>query len=457
MMHVIVRDGLEDTDFVARHTLGFAALKERLADYPPARAAAITGIPAADIERLAREYATTRPALLRLCVGMERYSNCGMTVRTVSCLPALIGAFRERGGGLFQFTVNLFFDAVDYGVVLADPSLPAPPRTVHLAQLGRALTDAALDPPITWLMVYNLNPLVTLPNQNLVRRGLAREDLFTVVHEQFLTETARYADVVLPATTQFEHLDLMPAWGQTYLALNPPAIAPLGEAVPNTELFRRLSRALGYTEDTLLRSDEDRVRALLASGSPYLDGITYERLQAEGWARLAMPDGWLPRANGQFPTPSGKVEFHSEALAARGFDPLPDYQPIAEDPAEAAAWPLRLVSAKIAHYLNSEYVNLPHRGTRDHHPQVNIHPLDAAARDIADGARVRVFNRLGTVEVLARVSDDTGPGVVSLPFNWWSSSTFNGSSANALTPDELSDRGFGSNAFDARVEIARVA
>ncbi|MEQ8233686.1 MAG: molybdopterin-dependent oxidoreductase, partial [Gammaproteobacteria bacterium] len=276
MAHVILRDELHDADYVARHTEGFEAFRARVADYPPARVAAITGLAAADIEQLAREYATSRPAALRLLVGMERYSNGGASVRAVACLPALVGAWRERGGGLSQFTNDLFHAALDWRAVMPADDAPAPARTVHLAQLGRALTDPAMAPPITWMLVYNLNPVVTLPDQNRIVAGLEREDLFTVVHEQFMTDTARYADVVLPATTQFEHWELMPSWGQTYLALNPPAIAPRGEAIPNTELFRRLARALGLHAPELHTSDEERIRALLASGSPLLEGISFE-------------------------------------------------------------------------------------------------------------------------------------------------------------------------------------
>ncbi|MEQ8660522.1 MAG: molybdopterin-dependent oxidoreductase, partial [Gammaproteobacteria bacterium] len=454
--HVILRDALHDADYVARHTEGFDAFSARAAEYPPARVAAITGIAAADVEQLAREYATTRPAALRMLVGMERYSNGGASVRAVACLPALIGAWRELGGGLSQFTNDLFYAALDTRVVMPGDDAPQPARTVHLAQLGRALTEPTMAPPITWMLVYNLNPVVTLPAQNRIVEGLLREDLFTVVHEQFMTDTARYADVVLPATTQFEHWELMPSWSQTYLALNPPAIAPLGEAIPNTELFRRLSRALGYTAPELLSSDEARIRALLASGSPLLDGITFESLLEQGWAPLRLPHDFRPRAEGGFTTPSGKVELYSATLAARGLDPLPGYVPLADDDDASARWPLRLVSAKVAEFLNSEYVNLPLRGTARRTPHVDINPHDAAARAIADGDPVRLYNALGAVETHARVSGSTAPGVVSLPFGWWMSSTLNGASANALTPDGLSDHGFGSNAFDARVEICRI-
>ena len=458
LMHVIVRDGLHDADYIARYTLGFEPLCTRLAEYPPARVAAITGIAVADIEKLAHAYATTRPAAIRLLVGMERYSNGSLGFRALSCLPALTGAWREVGGGICHFTVNLFFDALDYSAVLAPAALPPPARTVHLAQLGRALTDPTMAPPITWMMVYNLNPLVTLPNQNLIRAGLARQDLFTVVHEHFITDTARYADIVLPATTQFEHWELMPSWGQTYLALNPPAIAPRGEAIANTELFRRLSAHLGFTDLWLHTSDEQRLRQLLASGSPYVEGITYEYLLEHGWAALKLPAAWRPRAAGNFTTPSGKCEFYSAALAARGLDPLPGFvAPVDGAAGSDSRAPLRLISAKASHFLNSEYVNLPHAGTRNHVPTIQINPADAASRAIDDGCLVRMFNQLGEVQAVARVSADTCAGVVSLPFNWWPSVMRNGQSANALTPDGLSDYAIGSNAFDARVEVAKVA
>ncbi len=455
MMHIIIRDGLHDSDYIANYTLGFEQLRERVESYTPSRVAQITGLAMRDIEQLAHEYATTRPAAIRLLVGMERYSNGSLAFRAAACLPALTGAWRELGGGISHFTGDLFYAALDYRAVLAPASVPKAARTVHLSQLGQALTATAMAPPITWLMVYNLNPVVTLPNQNRVIEGLMREDLFTVVHEQFMTDTARYADIVLPATTQFEQWELMGSWGQTYLALNPPAIPPRGEAVANSELFRRLSQAMGFEEAYLHTSDEDRIRQLLGSGHPYLDGINFELLLERGWAPLSLPDDWRPRAAGGFTTPSGKCEFYSASLAAAGHDPLPDYVPINDASAAGQTLPLRLISAKTSHFLNSGYVNLPHAGTKKHRPEIQINPDDAAARAITAGDRVRMFNELGEVEAIARVSTDTAAGVVYMAFNWWPSVTLNGSSANALTPDGLSDLAFGSNAFDARVEVQR--
>jgi anaerobic selenocysteine-containing dehydrogenase len=456
MMHVIIRDGLHDQAFIDQHTLGFDALAKRVKDYPPEYAAAITGIDAAEIEKLARAYATTAPAAIRLLVGMERYSNGHNGVRAVACLPGLIGAFRQRGGGLSSFMLMMFFAAFDYGVMMPPRDAPPRARSAHLAQLGRTLTDPDMDPPITWLMVYNANPVVTAANQNLTIEGMQREDLFTVVHEQFMTDTAKYADIILPATTQFEHYELMPSWGTRYVALNEPAIEPQGEALANTEVFRRLSARMGYTDACLHRSDEERIRLMLASGHPYIEGITFESLQRDGWAALNIGD-FNPIGEGNMPTPSGKYEFFSQTYADAGHDPLPTYEPIdAQDFGRGHAAPLHLVTAKANHFLNSEYVNLRHRGTQNHQPAVAISPGDAAARNIVDGDMVSMFNRYGEVHVVASVSDMTRAGVVYLPFNWWRESTSNGQSANALTPDGLSRRQIGSNAFDAHVEIKKV-
>ena len=455
MMHVIVRDELHDADYIEQHTVGFEALCERLKEFPPERVAEVTGISVNDIETLARDYATTSPAVLRLMVGMERYSNGGMAFRTVSCLPSLIGAWRHRGGGILQFVSSLFAEALDYSVIFPTDE-PEPARTVHLAQLGKALTDPEMAPPVTWMLVYNLNPVVTLPNQNLIIEGLKREDLFTVVHEQFMTDTALYADVILPATTQLEHWELMPSWGQTYVAINPPAIEPRGDSISNTELFRRLSNALGYTQEKLLSDDVTRIRQLLGSGSSFVDGITFESLMETGWAKLNT-DAYAPYRNGEFKTPSGKTEFYSQTLADKGLDPLPNFAPIESSQGADDDLPFRLVSAKTSHFLNSEYVNLRYRGTADKVPEIHINPADAQPLGIGNGDAIRMFNELGEVEALAKVCEDTSSGVLYMPFNWWASSTRNGQSANALTPDDVSDLGIGSNAFDARVDIRKAS
>jgi anaerobic selenocysteine-containing dehydrogenase len=459
MMHVIVAEGLHDADYVERHTLGFDRLRERLAEYPPARVAELTGLESDEVVRLARAYATTRPAAIRLLIGMEHRAHGAMAYRSIACLPALVGAWRERGGGLLYMTADLHFAALNAEAITAaeDPTV----RSVNMVQLGRALTEPALDPPIKALIVWNANPATTAPNQRLVLEGLRREDLFTVVHEQFLTDTARHADYVLPATMQLEHLDLMWSWGHDYLALNRPAIAPLGEAIPNTELFRRLAERMGFDDPAFFASDEALGRAALVSEHPHLAGITYDRLVAEGWARLNLPDDWRPFADGNFPTPSGKCEFWSDTLGTEGLDPLPGYEPAPEnaagDPGLGEHYPLALVSAKGAlHFLNSSYANLPRPLRAEREPRLDVHPTDAAPRGITDGDEVRVFNRRGEVRLPARVGDGIRPGVVAMPSGWWASLSPGGASANALTPDGVSDRGEGGDFHDTLVEVARI-
>jgi anaerobic selenocysteine-containing dehydrogenase len=461
MMHVIVAEGLHDADYIAQHTVGFEQLQERLAEYPPDRVAEITGLPAEEIVALARAYATTQPAVIRLMVGMEHRAHGAMAYRSIACLPALTGAWRHRGGGILYLTSALQFGVLNAGDVLAPEPKDRAIREINMVQLGRALTDPALDPPLKALIVWSSNPATIAPNQQLVQQGLRRDDLFTVVHEQFLTDTARHADYVLPATTQLEHLDLMWSWGHQYVALNRPAIAPLGEAVPTTEFFRRLATRMGHTGPAVCQTDEDLVRLALASDHPYLCGVTFERLWQEGWAPLNLPPDWRPFADGHFPTPSGKCELWSETLAAEGYDPLPTYEPAPEsltgNARLAARYPLTLVTAKSAlHFLNSSYANLPRNLRSEGEPLLDLHPADAACRGIADGECVRVFNDRGEVQLRVRLGDRVRPGVAAMPSGWWASLSPGGSSANSLTADGISDRGGGGDFHDTLVEVAPV-
>jgi len=460
MMQVIVAEGLYDSDYVERYTQGFDALRDRLREYPPDRVAQLTGLPAREVVELARAYATTQPAAIRLLIGMEHHSHGAMTFRTIGCLPALVGAWRRRGGGLVHHTMGYMYESLDWNAVqmpeLQDPGV----RGVNMVQLARALTDPELRPPIRSLIVYNSNPAAIAPNQGLLFQGLRREDLFTVVLEQFLTDTARHADYVLPATTQVEHLDLLPSWGHTYVSLNQPAIAPVGEALPNTEVFRRLARRMGFDEPYLQQSDEEIARTALGRMHPYLRDITFERLLEEGWAPLNLPDDWRPFAAGGFRTASGKCEFYSAALSRRGLDPLPVYQPAPESPGGgsglSARYPLVLITAKSAlHFLNSSYANLPRQLRAEKEPLLEIHPEDASQRDVDDGGMVRAYNDRGSVVVRARISERVRPGVVALPSGWWATLSPGGSSANALTSDGLSDWGGGGGFHDTLVEVER--
>ena len=447
MMHVIVREGLHDLDYVERHTVGFARLAERLDDYSPDRAATITDLPAEEIVGLARAYATTRPSVIRLMVGPEKHPNGGMAIRTIACLPPLVGAWRDRGGGLLSTTTD-HHDALNWDALEAEGPEP---RSINMIKLGEALTDPSVTPPIRALIVFDSNPAVIAPNQELVRRGLAREDLFTVVVEQLPTDTVLYADYVLPATTQLEHLDLLTSWGFTFVALNRPAIAPAGEAIANSEFFRRLAARMGFDDPRLQASDEQIVRSLLESDDPRLEGITFGRLERDGWAPLRLPDPWLPFAEGRFPTPSGKAEFYSESLEAQGLDPLPVYTPPPEDELPS----LRLIAAKTGvHFLNSSYGGSDRHTKAEREPVIDLNPEDAEAREITDGDEVRVWNDLGELVLRARVGDRVRPGVAAVPFGWWASRSPGGRSANALTSDGLADMGRGGDFFATRVHVS---
>ena len=448
MMHVIVRDGLVDQEYVSKHAVGYDALVERVQQYAPERVASTVGLPADDIERFAREYATTQPSLLRPLIGLEHHRHGAMQFRTLGCLPVLTGAWKHRGGGLARSTHALQFAALDMDRVKMPEVHVAGVRVLNMRDLGKDLCDRDLQPPIRSLMVYGANPMVSMPNQNRIRQGLMRDDLFTVVHDLFVTETARYADYVLPATSQIEHLDLSPAWGHLYLAMNRPAIAPRGESVSNTELFRRLAAALGRREEWLFESDESMLRGALASGHPWLDGITYERLWEEGHVRMNCGDDWRPFANGGFNTPSGKAELYSESLREAGHDPLPS---AVEMPSGDG---LQLITGKQLHFLNSGYNNQDRHSRRAGELFIEIHAEDASRRGVATGDSVFVRNERGEVRAVCRVSDRVRPGVVWMPFGGFTDAHGERRSVNVLTAEEPTDWGGGSGLYDAFVEVS---
>ena len=467
MMNVIIAEDLIDADYVADHTVGFAELEKRAAEYPPDRVAAITGLPAADVRRLAREYATTQPSVIRVGVAVERHRNGGQTVRALVSLPALVGAWRHVGGGVLQSAAR---SLPSRGDRISRPDFIRPgTRVVNQIEMGPALTGD-LDPPIKALFVYNCNPMVTAPDQQAVARGLERDDLFTVVSEQFQTDTADYADILLPASTQLEQFELVYSWGQFFLGISEPAIAPLGESVPNAELFRRLAATFGFNEPYFRRSDEEIARDAIDWDHPALEGIDMERLRREGYARLNVgdPDTRLPHAQGDFPTPSGKCEFlssralegnlvlprlrqgYEERQPAGAVDPLPNYVPAETDDPR---YPLALISPKSHAFLNSSYGNLAVQKRTAGDPFVLVHPDDARTRNIGDGDRVGVFNDLARIEVSARVSDETAEGVVVAPMGYWRKSDGVGIGVNALNPAALTDIGQGPALSDTRVEV----
>jgi len=458
MMHVIFHEGLHDEEFLRDHTVGWEALRDRvLEEYPPDRVAQITGISAEDIERLAVTYATQRPSAIRLGYGIARNANGGMMVRTITCLPAVIGAWKELGGGLLLSTSAHF--PLNMKAVKRPDLLQGNPRAVNMNQLGEALLTLD-NPPIMALYVYNCNPAAVAPNSNRVIEGLLREDLFTVVHEQLWTDTARLADIVLPATTQMEHLDLHTSYGHLYVQLNQPAIPPLGGSRPNWDVLSELARRMGYTEKCFRDTAEDIIRQALDSDHPFLRGITYEYLLEHGFAKLRTPsDPYAPYLQGEirFRTPSGKVEFYSQRAKRDGYDPSPVYTPAREEDEAAQRYPLKLMTPAAHHFLNTSFANLERMQKGEREPRIWIHPQDAEARGIQHGEWVRVYNARGEVLLKAVVSTEhVRPGTTWSPSLWWHRDSPGGRNVNALTSDRLADMGGGSTFHTCFVEIEKV-
>jgi anaerobic selenocysteine-containing dehydrogenase len=456
VMHVVFRDGLEDRDYIERYTIGAEALRERVKDWTPRRAAEATGLTAAEVEGFAREYATRQPSALRVNYGLNRHAGAGMAVRTIACLPALVGAWRHPGGGLLLSTSGTY--PVDNAALERLDLVKPGTRTLNMSRIGALLLDPGLAPPIKALFVYNSNPVAVAPDQESVRTGFAREDLFTVVHDLFLTDTADFADLVLPATTTLEHYDIHKSYGHLNVSLSRPAIAPLGESKANTEVFRLLARHLGLDHPALRETDEEMAHQALRWDHPHLRGIDFERLEREGSVRLSVPDPYAPFAEGGFPTPSGKCELYAESLAQMGLDPVPTYTPPRENvqsaPELARRYPLAFISPPAHHFLNSTFSAQPVFVRRESGPGLTIHPRDAAARGIVDGQRVRTFNDRGSFLATARVSDEARPGVVVGLSIWWSKMCPGGRNANAVTSQELTDMGGGATFYDALVDVA---
>ena len=451
LLHVIFREGLEDADYLARHATGVEALRTHVAPWTPERAAAETGLDAADVVGLARAYATTRPAMIRHGVGLQRAAGAGMALRAMQCLPVVAGQWRHAAGGLANAR-TVRSPAVER-LMRPDWGPPAP-RTLNMIQLGRWL-DPALAPPVRALFVWGSNPAVIAADQARVHRGLGREDLFTVVHEQFLTDTAQLADLVLPAPTMLEQEDLVGSWGLNYLGWNPMAIPPLGEARSVAEVARGLAARLGLDDPLFRLSDRELIELALSDSRAEREGATMARLAADGFARIGPSPGAAPFADGGFPTPSGKFELLSEPLARAGLGPLPAYVPPAESPETAPElarrYPLRLLTLKRHHSINSSYGALPVLLRAEPEPCVEIHPADARARGIDEGARVRTWNDRGAVVYRARVTDRVPAGAVAVPFGHWAR---DGGSANTLTSDRLGDIGNGPTFCDVLVEVA---
>ena len=449
MAHVLIENDLIDLDYVANYTLGFEALKLRAAEYPPHRAAEICGIEAQVIVDLALEYGRAQPAAIRLNYGMQRTRGGANAVRAVACLPALVGAWKHPSGGLLLSASHMAPENPQLTRPDFMPTWPKLPRTVNMSTIGDALTQ---DRSIEAMVVYNSNPVAVAPDSEKVIQGFAREDLFTVVLEHFQTDTADYADILLPATTQLEHFDLHKTYGHWYVLTNEAAIAPLGQAKPNSEVFRLLAKAMGLVDAALQATDQEVAQDALDWSSAKLAGDSLASIRQAGWTRLKLKDA--PYAEGGFPTPSGRCEFYSERLVAMGMDPLPNYLPPYEAPNEQ--FPLGCISPPARNFMNSTFVNVDSLRDRDPEQECLIHPQDAQIRGIENGAKVRVFNDRGAFEARADVSDRTRPGLVAAWGVWWHKLATGGRNVNAVTGQGLTDLGRGPTFYDCRVEVERV-
>ena len=487
MMHVIIGENLHDADYVSKYTIGFEQLQEKVKEYPPERVAQWTGIAAEDIRRLAREYATVRPSVIRLNYGVQRSERGGMATRAITMLPCITGGWKEIGGGL-QMSLS---GAVDLNTEalkrpdLMQAALGREARTINMVELGRVLNKQN-DPPVKALFVYNSNPASVCPDHKEVVRGLMRPDLFTVVHEQFFTDTTDYADIVLPATTFFEHKDLQKGYGHYYLQVSNQAIAPLGECRSNVEVFRALAERMGFEEECFRESVDEMIDAALESNDPWMEGISRKRLErgqvrmnfsasgtrlpASGGAHLrsagqpgaAVPTNanstptmpFLPFAQGGFRTASGKAELYSESVKALGLDPVADFTPPTESRhgTKGKTLPLELLARKSDNFLNSTFTNVPSVQQMEETGLLEICADDARARGIADGDKVRVFNHRGDMVLKARVDGKVQAGVVSASLNW-AKMTPGFQSINALISEKLTDMGNSATFYSVLVEV----
>ena len=459
MMHVIIGENLYDADYVAKATHGFDQLRERVREYPPEKVATWTGIAADDIRKLAREYSNAKPAAIRVNYGVQRAQNGGSAVRAITMLPCITGAWKQRGGGIQLSTSGawkLNEDKLQRPDLMLRSPLGRVARVINMSELGKALT--ALDnPPVKAVFVYNSNPAAVAPNHNDVIRGFRRPDLFTVVHDQFFTDTTDYADLVLPATTFFEHKELQTSYGHYHLQVSNQAIAPLGECRSNVETFQALAQRFGFDKQDPCFGDkvEQMIDSALETKNSLLQGITRERLEREGHVRInAGAHVFLPFADGKFPTASGKAELYSESLGAMGLDPVVSFTPPAESRHASLArrYPLELLSRKADNFLNSTFCNIPGAQAMEQTGRLEINSTDAAARGIHDGDPVRVFNDRGSVTLTAAVDGAVQPGVVAARLNW-AKLAADGNSINVLTSERLTDIGRGASFYSTLVQV----
>jgi anaerobic selenocysteine-containing dehydrogenase len=463
MMHVLMRDDLLDHAYIAAHTLGFDALKDRAMQWPPTRAAQVCGVTVEQIERVAKAFAQValagEGALIRCNYGMQRARGGGNATRAVACLPGLVGAFTHRAGGLL-FSTSGWFPVNKHALERPDLLAGRTPRTINMSDIGHALNNTgpyAGQAPVDALIVYNSNPVAVAPDSSAVARGFAREDLFTVVLEHFQTDTADYADYVLPATTQLEHVDIHRSYGHLHVLANNPAIDPVGASLPNTEIFRRLAARMGFDEPCFKETDDQIAAQAFDWNHPTLQGASWAQLKRDGWFKLNTGAD-AAFAQGGFHTPSGKLEFFSATLKQQGRDPLPDYLPPHEDIHSPLAkrYPLAIISPPARNFLNSTFVNVESLRATEGTPHLDLHPHDAAARNIANGATVRVFNDRGSFQATARVTERARPGVPVALSIWWKKLAPDGKNVNEVTGQALTDLGGGATFYDCLVDVQAV-
>jgi len=464
MMHVLIGENLLDDDYIARHTVGFDQLRARAAEWTPQRAAATCGISAAEVVNLARDYGQAarrgEPVAIRLNYGVQRVRGGGMSVRTIACLPALVGAWRHAAGGVQLSSSGSF--PVNRSALQRPDLLTQPARTINMSTIGDDLlraSSASFGPKIEAVIVYNANPLAIAPDSSKVMQGFLRDDLFTVVLEQFQTDSADYADILLPATTQLEHVDAHLAYGHLYMMANNAAIAPLGEAKPNTEIFRLLAARMGFDDACFRHSDDDLAAQAFDPRDARAMHFDWESLKARGWQKLNLPAA--PFADGAFLTPSGKCEFYSAAMLRDGFDPLPTYtapyESAFDNPDLARKYPLAMISPPARNFLNSTFVNLKSLRSIEDQSYLDIHPADSAQRGIHDGDMVRIFNDRGAFVARARVTDKARVGLVVGLSVWWKKLASDGKNANEVTSQRLTDMGRAPTFYDTLVQVEKTA
>lgn len=448
LMHVIIKEGLTDEAFLAERTVGYEDLVAKADEYPPEVVAGITGIPAGQIVDLARRYAAGAPSFIRIGNGLQHHDNGGMAIRAIACLPALIGSWSVRGGGAIKGNGGYSaFNAerVECPDLLPDPSV----RTINMNRLGEALTEA--DPAVRMIFVYNCNPAIVAPDLNRVRQGFMRDDLFTVVHDLFLTDTCLYADIVLPATSHFENLDLFASYWHLYVQLHEPIIETMGECKSNFTLFKELGLRMGFEPEAFDITEEQMIREALDNpANPSLEGITYERLKEHGFLKVK-PTGPAAMKEG-LPTPSGRIELYSEAMAKAGLPPVPEYYPIREE----NGLPFLFVPGPNHSFLNSTFANQPRMKKLEKQPILDMNSADAAAYGLVDGDQVRVWNERGELRITLKVADNVLPGVLVCQGLWWESGNEGVNAANLLTSQRLSDMGGGATFFSTRVDVEKV-